>query len=58
MVEGKALAGIFRLMSGDTHMLCYQVMGDPMPTVERFPSVELALERANTVLSTRVCMPR
>ena len=58
MVQGRALAGIFRLMSGETHMLCYQVMGDLKPTVERFPSVELALDRANVVLSTRVCMPR
>lgn len=58
VVNGQTLAGIFRLMSGDTHMLCYHVMGDEKPTVERFPSIQQAQERAGIVLSTRVCLPR
>jgi hypothetical protein len=58
IVAGQTLAGIFRLMSGETHMLCYHVMGDVKPTVERLPSIQAAQERANVVLSTRVCMPR
>lgn len=58
MIGGRAMAGIFRLMSGDTHMLCYHVMGDPKPTVERFPGIQQAQERANVILSTRVCIPR
>lgn len=58
MVKGRALAGIFRLMSGDVHMLCYHVKGDPKPTVERFPSLQQAQDRAGVVLSTRVCVPR
>jgi hypothetical protein len=31
-VGGQTLAGIFRLMSGETHMLCYHVMVDEKPT--------------------------
>lgn len=57
-IGGKTLAGIFRLMAGDVHMLCYQVMGDPKATVERLPTIQEAQDRANVVLSTRLCMPR
>lgn len=58
MINGQAVAGIFQLVAGDTHMLCFQVQGDEKPTVERFPGIQQALERANTVLSTRICIPR
>lgn len=57
-IAGKTLAGIFRLMAGDAFMLCYQVMGDPKPTVERFATIQEAQDRANVVLSTRLYMPR
>jgi hypothetical protein len=57
-IGGRTLAGIFRLMAGDVFMLCYQVMGDPKATVERFCTIQEAQDRANVVLSTRLCMPR
>lgn len=41
-MRNQTMVCILQLEAGDLHMLCYQLMGDPKPTVKRFPTIQMA----------------
>lgn len=61
--RGSAVASIFEVVAakaqaGQRFMLCYHVLGELRPRVERFASFESAQEHANKTLSNCKVVPR